>query len=110
MITKLAKDLVSGDIFIDPERAGRRPALVTETPSVERSEYLGETRAYVTLDDWTRWSAWSASYNPGQELEIVTEKEAIDQTVRNQIEHKQSMDPRARQMHMERFETSKAVI
>lgn len=112
MITKLAKDLVKGDIFIDPNRAGRRPARLEFDPETGHSSMfsLGEERTFMVLNDWTSGGLWSASYSPSQELEIVTEKEAIDQTVRNQIEHRAQMTPWAKQYHQGRFAASNPTI
>lgn len=112
MITKLAKDLIAGDIFIDPKRTGRKPARLEFDPETGQASVfsLGKERTFMILNDWTGQGLWSASYAPDQKLEMVTEKEAIDQTVRNQIEHKTNMDPGARKMHTERFEQSRVTI
>jgi hypothetical protein len=59
MAEKMASELAEGDTFIDPRRAGRRPATVVDAPRT-----LDDERVFVTLDDDTKWSPWCATYDP----------------------------------------------
>lgn len=89
MITKLAKDLIIGDIFIDSQRKGRRPARVEKAQMALETTNVTERRMITVLNDWTGLSAWSASYDPDEQLEIITPEEAMELTQLNYDEHAQ---------------------
>ncbi len=61
-------ELKVGDWFIDPHRAGRRPARVVEIGRIGTGSD-GIDRLHMTLDDDTKWGAWAASYELGEDLE-----------------------------------------
>lgn len=90
MITKFAKDLVPGDIFIDTQREGRRPARVEKAQMTMETTNVTERRMITVLNDWTGLSAWSASYDPIEQLEIITPEKAMELTQQNYDEYAQS--------------------
>jgi len=64
---KTPEQLELDDWFIDPERAGRRPAVVVAIGDVDDRGHL-----HLTLDDATRWGPWAASYPVGTWLEMCS--------------------------------------
>jgi hypothetical protein len=59
-----AQNLEPGTWFIDPHRAGRRPAYVVEIIGVGR-----EGHVLAVLNDDRPYGPWSASYGLDEELE-----------------------------------------
>jgi len=64
--SKTEAELAVGDWFVDPDRTGGRPAKVLE---IRTSTTPG--RLVFTLDDDTRWKAWSGVYDTDQTVDML---------------------------------------